>query len=55
MELPLTEVSNGWMHKLKEFERQFLQMRMEIERVKLPARVEIMELWWNQRRIAEIS
>jgi hypothetical protein len=35
MEFPLTEVSNGFMRKLKEFERPFFQMPMEIERVKI--------------------
>jgi hypothetical protein len=44
MELHLTEVSNGLMHKLKEFERPLFQMSIEIERVKGAARVEIMEL-----------
>jgi hypothetical protein len=35
MKFPLTEVSNGLMHKLKEFERPLCQMPMEIERVKI--------------------
>jgi hypothetical protein len=35
MEFPLTEVLNGLMHRLKEFERPLFQMPMEIERVKL--------------------
>jgi hypothetical protein len=35
MEFHLTEVLNGLMHKLKEFERPFFQMPTEIERVKI--------------------
>jgi xanthine dehydrogenase molybdopterin-binding subunit B len=35
MEFLLTEVSNGLMHKLKEFERSVFQMPMEIDRVKI--------------------
>jgi hypothetical protein len=35
MEFPLAEVSNELMHKLKEFERSFFQMPVEIERVKI--------------------
>jgi hypothetical protein len=31
----MTEVSNGLMHKLKEFERPLFQVPMEIERVKI--------------------
>jgi hypothetical protein len=35
MEFPLTEISNGLMHKLKEFKCPLFQMPMEIERVKI--------------------
>jgi hypothetical protein len=35
MEFPLTEVSNGLMHKLKEFERPLFHMLMYIERAKI--------------------
>jgi hypothetical protein len=35
MEFPLTETSNGLMHKLKEFEQPLFQMPIEIERVKI--------------------
>jgi hypothetical protein len=35
MEFPLTEVSNGLMRKLKEFECPLFQLPMEMERVKI--------------------
>jgi hypothetical protein len=35
MEFLLTEISNGLMHKLKEFERPLFEMSMEIGRVKI--------------------
>jgi hypothetical protein len=35
MEFPLTEVSNGLMHKLKEFDRPLFQIPMEIERLEI--------------------
>jgi hypothetical protein len=35
IEFPPTEVSNGLMHKLKEFECPLFDMSMEIERVKI--------------------
>jgi hypothetical protein len=35
MEFPLTEVSNGTMNKLKEFDLPLFQMPMKIERAKI--------------------
>jgi hypothetical protein len=35
MEFSLTEVSNGLMHKLKEFEYSSFQIPVEIEKVKI--------------------